>query len=201
MLKLKLQYFCPPDAKNWLIGKDPDAGKDWRQEEKGTTEDEMVGWHHGLYGHEFEYIPVVDDGQVMACCSPQDHRELDTTELLNWETRNREAVLSQKGEGYCGDKKSSVPQSWMYQLLDKSWPNAPGTDLSPGKPCACLWGKHHHLKHFLSRLSLAKTWGSGQSELMPGNDVSSSIHSEKAMVPHSSTLAWKIPWMEEPGGL
>ena len=54
MLKLKLQYFGPPDAKNWLIWKDPDAGKDWRQEEKGTTEDEMVGWHHWLNGHEFE---------------------------------------------------------------------------------------------------------------------------------------------------
>ena len=46
MLKLKLQYFWPPDAKSWLIGKDPDAGKDWRQEEKGMTEDEMAGWHH-----------------------------------------------------------------------------------------------------------------------------------------------------------
>ena len=53
MLKLKLQYFGPPDAKNWLIGKDPDAGKNWRQEEKGTTEDEMVGWHHRLNGHGF----------------------------------------------------------------------------------------------------------------------------------------------------
>ena len=52
MLKLKLQYFWPPDMKNWLIGKDPDAGKDWRQEEKGMTEDEMVGWHHWLDGHE-----------------------------------------------------------------------------------------------------------------------------------------------------
>ena len=53
MMKLKLQYFSSPDAKNWLIGKDPDAGKDWRQEEKGTTEDEMVGWHHQLNRHEF----------------------------------------------------------------------------------------------------------------------------------------------------
>ena len=53
MLKLKLQHW-PPDAKNWLIGKDPDAGKDWGQEEKGTTEDEMVRWHHWLNGHEFE---------------------------------------------------------------------------------------------------------------------------------------------------
>ena len=54
MLKLKLQYFWPPDAKKWLIWKDPDAGKDSRQEEKGTTEDEMVGWHHRFNGHEFE---------------------------------------------------------------------------------------------------------------------------------------------------
>ena len=54
MLKLKLQYFWPPDSKNRLIGKDPDAGKDWRWEEKGMTEDEMVGWHHWCDGHEFK---------------------------------------------------------------------------------------------------------------------------------------------------
>ena len=54
MLKLKLQYFWPPDVKNWLTGKNPDAGKDWRQEEKGKTEDEMIGWHHRLNGHESE---------------------------------------------------------------------------------------------------------------------------------------------------
>ena len=52
----------PPDAKNWLIWKDPDAGKDWRWEEKGTTDEEMVGWHHWLYGHEFEYILGVGEG-------------------------------------------------------------------------------------------------------------------------------------------
>ena len=56
--------FWPPDVKNWLIGKDPDAGKDWRQEEKGTTEDEMVGWHHQLDGHEFEQAPGVGDRQA-----------------------------------------------------------------------------------------------------------------------------------------
>ena len=61
----------PPDAKNWLIGKDPDAGKDWMQEEKRTTEDEMVGWHHWLNGHEFEQAPGVGDGQGgLACCIP-----------------------------------------------------------------------------------------------------------------------------------
>ena len=58
----------PPDAKSWLIGKDPDAGQDWRQEEKGTTEDEMVGWPHWLNGHEFEQAPGVDDGQESLAC-------------------------------------------------------------------------------------------------------------------------------------
>ena len=61
----------PPVAKNPLIGKDPDAGKDWRQEEKGTTEDEMVGWHYWLNGHEFEQALGVGDGEgTRACCSP-----------------------------------------------------------------------------------------------------------------------------------
>ena len=70
-LKLKLQYFWPPDAKSWLIRKDPDAGKDWRQEEKGTTEDEMVGQHHWLNGYEFEPALVDGKGQrTLACCSP-----------------------------------------------------------------------------------------------------------------------------------
>ena len=63
--------FWPPDAKNWLTGKDPNAGKDWRQEEKGMTEDEMVGWHHWLDGHEFEQAPGVGDEQgSLGCCSP-----------------------------------------------------------------------------------------------------------------------------------
>ena len=76
--------FWPPDVKNWLIGKDPDAGKDWRQEEKGTTEDEMFGWHHWLNGREFEQALGVDDGQgSLACCSPWGPKELDTTEWLN----------------------------------------------------------------------------------------------------------------------
>ena len=75
----------PPDAKNWLFRKDPHAGKDWRSEEKGSTEDEMVGWHHQLDGHEFEQAPGVDDGQgSLACCSPWGLKESDTTEHLNW---------------------------------------------------------------------------------------------------------------------
>ena len=75
----------PPDAKNWLTGKDPDAGQDWRQEEKEMTEDEMVGWYHQLNGHEFEQALGVGDGQgSLACCSPWGHKESDTTEQLNW---------------------------------------------------------------------------------------------------------------------
>ena len=75
----------PPDMKKWLSGKDSDAGKDWRQEEKGMTEDEMVGWHHWLNGHEFEWTPGVGDGQGgLVCCSPWDCKELDMTERLNW---------------------------------------------------------------------------------------------------------------------
>ena len=76
--------FWSPDAKNWLLRKDPDAGKDWRQEEKGMTEDEMVGWHHWLDGHEFEQAPGVGDGQGSLCCSPWANKESDATEWLNW---------------------------------------------------------------------------------------------------------------------
>ena len=75
----------PSDAKNWLIGKDPDTGKDLRQEENGMTKDEMVGWQHWLDGQEFEQAPGVGDEQgSLACCSPWGHKEWDTTEWLNW---------------------------------------------------------------------------------------------------------------------
>ena len=88
--------FWPPDAKNWLLGKDPDAGKDLRQE-KGMTEDEMVGWHHWLNGQEFEQVPGVGDGQgSLACCSPWGHKQSDTTEWLNWAELNRTEVCRAK---------------------------------------------------------------------------------------------------------
>ena len=75
----------PPDVKNWLIWKDPAAGKDWRLEEKGMIEDEMVVWHHWLNGHEFEQTPGVCDGHGgLLCYSPWGLKELDTTEQLNW---------------------------------------------------------------------------------------------------------------------
>ena len=77
--------FWPPDRKNWLIWKDPDVGKDWRQEEKGITEDEMVRWHHRLNGHGFGWTPGVGDGQGgLACCGSWGQKESDMTEWMNW---------------------------------------------------------------------------------------------------------------------
>ena len=75
----------PPHAKSWLVGKDSDAGRDWGQEEKEMTEDEMARWHHWFDGHEFEWTPGVGDGQGgLACCDSCGHKESDTTEWLNW---------------------------------------------------------------------------------------------------------------------
>ena len=75
----------PPHAKGWLIGKDPDAGRDWGQEEKRTTEDEMAGWHHRLDGHEFGWIPGAGEGQGgLVCCDSWSCKKSDTTERLNW---------------------------------------------------------------------------------------------------------------------
>ena len=83
--KAETPVLWPPHVKNWLIGKDSDAGRDWGQEEKGTTEDEMAGWHHQLNGHAFEWTPGVGDGQGgLACCSPWGCKESDMTEWLKW---------------------------------------------------------------------------------------------------------------------
>ena len=87
--KAETPVLWPPHAKSWLIGKDSDAGRDWGQEEKRTTEDEMVGWHHRLDGHEFEWTPGVGDGQGgLVCCDSWGCKELDMTEWLNWTELN-----------------------------------------------------------------------------------------------------------------
>ena len=84
-IKAETPILWPPDVKNWLIWKDPDAGKDWRQEEKGMTEDEMVGGHHQFSEHEFEHAPGVGDRQGSLTCSGSwRHKDLDTTEQVNW---------------------------------------------------------------------------------------------------------------------
>ena len=94
-VEAETSIFWPPDGKSWLIGKDPDAGKEWGQEGKGMTEHEMVGWHHWLNEHEFGWTPGVGVGQGgLACCGSWGHKELDTTEQLNWTELNwTETVL------------------------------------------------------------------------------------------------------------
>ena len=83
--KAETPVLWPPDSKSWLIGKDSGAGRDWGHEEKGTTEDEMAGWHHQLNGHEFKWTPGVSDGQGgLACCYSWGHKESDAIERLNW---------------------------------------------------------------------------------------------------------------------
>ena len=100
----------PPDGKNLFIGKDADAGKDWRQEEQGTTEDEMAGWHHWLNLHEFEQAPGVGDGQgSLLCCSPWGSKVLDMTERLTW-------------TGFRHKKEGALPlwqHGWTVKILWK----------------------------------------------------------------------------------
>ena len=86
--KAETPILWPPPVKSWLIGKHPDAGRDWGQEEKGTTEDEMAGWHHRLNGREFEWTPGFGDGQGgLVCCDSWGRKDLDMTEWLNWLTK------------------------------------------------------------------------------------------------------------------
>ena len=87
--KAETPVLWPPHAKSWLIGKDSDAGRDWGQEEKGTTEDEMAGWHHWLDGRESEWTLAVGDGQGgLVCCNSWGRKELDMTERLKWTELN-----------------------------------------------------------------------------------------------------------------
>ena len=87
--KAETPALWPPHVKSWLIGKDPDAGRDWGQEEKGMTEDEMAGWHHWLNGCESERTLRVGDGQgSLASCDSWGRKELDKTERLNWTELN-----------------------------------------------------------------------------------------------------------------
>ena len=108
MLNLQLQYLGHL-MQSWLIGKDSEAGRDWEQEEKGTTEDEMAGWHHRLYGREFEWTLGVGDGQGgLACCNSRGRKESDMTERLNWTENKKEkegkclGLASKSGDMYLG---------------------------------------------------------------------------------------------------
>ena len=98
-----------PDVKNWLIGKDPDAGEDWRQEEKGTIEDEMVGWHHWLEGHVSEqFLGLVNEQDCLVCCIPLGHSQ---TWLSNWTNAPNSNVNEAEVELFCDDLENLLEQS------------------------------------------------------------------------------------------
>ena len=120
----------PPDVKSWLIWKDPDDEKDWRQEEKGTTEDEIVGWHHQLNGHEFEQALGDAEGQgSLACCSPCGHKESDRTEWLNNKgtslavQRLRLCTFNARATGLISGPGTGIPHAvwkgWRKHLIYK----------------------------------------------------------------------------------
>ena len=122
--KAETPVLWPPHAKSWLIGKDPDAGRDWRQEEKGTTEDKMAGWHHRLNGHDSEWTPGVGDGQGgLACCNSWGHKESDMTEWLNWTELKKITSFFYKQETNYGQKKlitmSILAEKKMFGKLDQ----------------------------------------------------------------------------------
>ena len=112
MLKLKLQYFGHL-RRSWLIGKDSDAGRDWGQEEKGTTEDEMAAWHHWLDGRESECTLGVGDGQGgLVCCNSWGRKELDTTERLSW-TEPTPVFWPGEFHGLCIVNRVTKSQIWL----------------------------------------------------------------------------------------
>ena len=114
----KAPILCPPNAKNWLIEKEPDTGKEWRQEEKGMTEDEMVGWHPRLNGHEFEQAPVVGEWQgSLLCCSPWGHRVSDWGTEPNWWC-GPQPYLTQRNHEPCRGGPPKMDRSW-WRVLTK----------------------------------------------------------------------------------
>ena len=110
------QQLWPPYAKSWLIGKDSDARRDWGQEEKGTTEDEMAGWHHWLDGHEFEWTTGVGDGQGgLVCCDSWGCEESDRTKWLNWTELNSYNSFLKLEPGYL------LGRNWNNSADRKTW--------------------------------------------------------------------------------
>ena len=115
--KAEAPVLWPPHVKSWLIGKDTDPGRDWGQEEKGMTEDDMAGWHHGLDGRESEWSLRVGDGQGgLACCDSWGHKESDTTEWLNWTELNWEYGGVEKAPELSGKLKNLILQRECDQV-------------------------------------------------------------------------------------
>ena len=128
--KAETPILWPPDAKSWLIGKDPDAGRDWGQEEKRTTEDEMAGCHHRLGRHEFEWTLGVGDGQGgLACCGSWGYKESDMTESLNWTDEGSSQIRDRTCVFCLVFVVQSLSHVWLFALVGRFFTTEP-----PGKP-------------------------------------------------------------------
>ena len=180
----------PPHSKSWLIGKDPDPGRDWGQEEKGMTKDEMAGWHHRLDGHEFEWTPGVGDGQGgLVCCNSWGHKESNTTEQLNKYVGPVKkitklkiiaiAVFIIKTEKYWNVHLYKLYYGFHALTIKVRIVDFRG---GPGK-----W-----LRIRLPMQEMHEIW-------VPSLGWEDPL--EKEMATYSSILAWRIPWTEEPGRL
>jgi len=157
----------PPDGKSWLTGKDPDAGKDWGQEEKGKIEDEMVGWHHWLYGHGFGWKQGVSDGEGnLVCCDSWGHKESDTAEWLNWtevlfiHSTKSFAVYSDKFQSL--NFKISVTWGLSSIKISHGFGWILGFDDGQGGlVCCCSWGcKASDMTERLNQTELSSDLGS-----------------------------------------
>ena len=142
----------PPHVKSWLIGKDSDAGRDWGQEEKGTTEDEMAGWHHWLDGHESEWTPGVSDGQGgLVCCDSWGRKELDMAEWLNWLTTTwvdfNYAGIGCRNLQFCWQKMvdSVVNELWKHTA-------------SAAQACSPCWGSSRCIRSLTDTLKVRGPW-------------------------------------------
>ena len=180
MLKLKLQYFGHL-MQSWLIGKDSDAGRDWGQEEKGTTEDEMAGWHHWLDGRESGWTPAVGDGQGgLACCDSWGRKESDTTERLIWSDliwtrgsclesmdRPRELGFGQIKDFNSLPTKSKLELFPIDLALSFSGPQFPHLKNGPTKPHlkSLLWVLNEIIPRwcYFGEVENSGTWVSGYS--------------------------------------
>ena len=170
----------PPDAKKCLIIKDPDAGKDWSQEKKGTTGDEMVGWHHQLNGHEFEQAPGVGDGQgSLARCSPWGHKKPDVTERLNWSEVIGSCLQQLLGFPGGSDGKESACSAGDLGLF-------PGLGRSPGgghgNPLQYSCLENSHGQRSLVGYSL---WGLKESD--------TTKHSQKKLLLCRANMTFNFP--------
>ena len=115
--KAETPILWPPHVKSWLTGKDADAGRDWGQE-KGTTEDEMAGWHHRINAHEFGWTPGVGDGQGgLACYNSRGCKKSDTTEQLNWTELKVKLFVAQSCPTLCDPMDCSPPGSVVLRIL------------------------------------------------------------------------------------